>query len=396
MPFCLPLLFSVPDEQVASVRLAVDVAIGVGQSAAFLASVYAAFLFGSGRAHSVFSLGFAASFIVGVGQIAWVTAGGGIVALGVMQGLGAAATVALYRNAARRASPGLDVRIANARRSDIQRLLSLGWRNSISSIAATLAFGSDVILVGLLLGPLAAGSYAVALKAYGLLHQAATGLTGALGPTYAHMAKRADTRGQFHVYCVGVFGTLALALPAAAIVGVYAPTLLQLWLGEVPASAARITTLLSVVLVLQVPGYVAAGVLLGAGGLPNFCASPSLLRSSTYLPASGSDSDRWGGEALGSLTAVVLFDVLYLPLEDSHPHARSGCLGAVAGRVENRLPTPCSVAVPDARCFSRAAAVSGGPSVLAVSALAGLTFAATVLLSEPGRSLLLRLRKQPL
>ena len=178
------------------------------------------------------------------------------------------------------------------------------------------------------------------------------------------------------------------------IVGVYAPTLLQLWLGEVPASAARITTLLSVVLVLQVPGYVAAGVLLGAERATELlritvaAALVNVLASIVLTLTVGVT-----GPALGSLTAVVLFDVLYLPLKITR------MLGADVSALWRAVFKP--LLLPAALLFlmlavSRAAAVSGGPSVLAVSALAGLTFAATVLLSEPGRSLLLRLRKQPL
>ena len=110
--------------------------------------------------------------------------------------------------------------------------------------------------------------------------------------------------------------------------------ILQLWLGTVPPSAALITSLLSIVLVFQVPGYVAAGVLLNAERATQLlrvsvaAAVVNIVASVAWTLAIGIT-----GPAIGSLTAVLLFDTLYLPWKVSRILGR-GRFFLVAQRIE--------------------------------------------------------------
>jgi O-antigen/teichoic acid export membrane protein len=369
--FLFPVLFGVKDSLVHDAQVAV-LLVGGWQCITFLVNVSSSGLLGTGHMHLVNFSGFVVASLVSVAQAAILLLGGGLPEIAAALLVGAVVTFAVLRLQVRRALPAVAIRLHQARRPLARELMSRGWRNGITSVAFTLAFGSDIVLVGLILSPAAAAAYAIALRAYLLLQRISTGVLGALGPTHAHAANNATDERRFELYCLSISLCLFLALLGALTVAVYAHPLLHLWLADVPAHTPQILVLLCAVLALQAPGFSAYLVLLNsekstevmrvtvAAALVNIGASVALTVAFGVV-----------GPALGSLVAVLIFDTIYLPRRVSlmlgQPYAE------LARRVF--LPLRLPLALFGLVLLAGRAVAPTGAWVLVAAGLAGLTFA---------------------
>ena len=308
-----PVLFDVPERLAGDAQVAF-VLVAAWQCVMFAGSVYTACLLGTGRMYLVNLSGFVVSSLVSVAQVVILLAGGGLAEIGAAMLIGSVATLAVFRYQVRRTMPALRVRPRRADRATARHLMSLGWRNAVTSVASALAFGSDIVLIGLILDPVAAAAYAIALRVYILLHRLSTGALGALGPTHAHAARNASDERRFDLYCLSLGVSLFLALLCALSVGTYAGGLLDLWIGDVPDESPLILMLLCAGLALQSPGFTAYLVLLNsekASTLMRITVSAAAFN----ITASISLTLVFGvvGPAVGSLLTIVLFDTVYLP-----------------------------------------------------------------------------------
>lgn len=368
-----PVIFDVQDDLRAESRVAVLLA-GTWQCLIILASAYSASLLGTGRMYLANLSGFAVAAVVTVGQAALVLTGGGLREIAAAQLVGGFATLWVLRGQARRSLPGVVISPRRADRGVAKQLLSLGWRNSVSSVTGTLAFGSDVVLVGLLLDPLAAAAYAVGLRAYTLMHRVSTGVGSALGPSHAHAATFSSAERRFRLYCLSVGLSLVLALLAAIAAGFYAEPLLDLWLVEVPRDATAVLVVLCAVLILQMPGHSAYQLLLNSERAAELmrvmlaAAATNVVASVIFTMAFGTI-----GPALGSLLAVTIFDAVYLPwricaiLERSYSELVRTVFAPLL------IPTLALLAVLGA---GKALSVDG-PVVLVVATLGAVVFIAS-------------------
>lgn len=308
-----PSLFSVPADLASESQIAILLA-GAAQAITVSSTVFTAALLGTGRMYMVNFSGFVISATATVVGAIALLAGGGIEALAVIQFASAVLTVLVFRRRVVGVLPGVTIAFRGFDRPAAKRLLSLGWRNSVSSVAGVLAFGSDIVLVGVILDAKAAAAYAIALRGYALLQRVATGVLGAIGPTHAHAAHHASSRRRFEVYCLATQATLCLAIYGGLTVGMFASPLLGLWLGNVPGNAASVLVVLCVVLVLQAPGMNAASLLVNSersGQLMRISVSAALVNITGSIAFTLTSGDI--GPALGSLVAVALFDTIFLP-----------------------------------------------------------------------------------
>jgi O-antigen/teichoic acid export membrane protein len=308
-----PLLFHVPAGLVDGARIAI-VLVGAAQAASSLLLVFTAALLGTGRQYIVNFSGFAVSALTSVGQAVALLSGGGIDALATIQLAGAAVTLLVFRRKVNQALPTVPVSVRRYDRATARRLTSLGWRNSVYSVTSVLAFGSDILLVGLLIGTSQVAGYAIALRVYLFMQQATTGVLGAIGPAHAHAAHNSTSERRFQLYCVSSYATLGLALYAALTVSLFGPSLLHIWLGHVPSGATSVLTVLCAVLVVQAPGINAAQLLLSSERASELMRI-TIISASVNIVASVALTATVGtiGPALGSLVAVSLIDAVYMP-----------------------------------------------------------------------------------
>ncbi len=378
-----PVLFDVPVDLVADTRVAV-LLMGAWQTLMFMLLVLSASLLGTGRMYLVNFSGFAVSALASVAQAIVMLSGGGLRSLAAIQLLAAVFTIVVFRWQLRRALPAVRIRLRAFDRPTARRLLGLGWRNSVFSVASLLAFGSDIVLIGLLLNVKAAAAYAIALRAYTLIQRVATGVLGAMGPAHAHAAHHSTAERRFRLYCLATLVTLCLATFGALTVGIFASPLLQLWLGTFPGEASLILVLLCGVLILHAPGYNAAALLLAseqAGELMRItllAACLNITASVLFTLTAGSI-----GPALGSLFAVTLIDAVYLP--------RRICrmLGYNYSEFVKRvlLPPALPVSLLLAILIGGKLLVTSGPWILAVATAGAFVYFGTLWLMPTGRQI---------
>ena len=376
-----PILFEIPSGLRIEVRIGMFL-VGTSTCILLVASVYSAALLGTGRMHIVNLKGFAVTALASIVQLVVLLSGGGIVEIALVQVAGACALWLVLRRAVLRALRGVQIAAGLADRQVMGRLLSLGWRNAVTSVAGLLAFGSDVLLVGLLLDPTAAAAYAVAFRAYVLLQRLATGVNGAVGPAHAHAAKAGTSQRRFRIYCIGLQISLAIALLGACVVGVYSEPLLELWLTDVPAESAAVLVVLCFTLVLQMPGAQAATLLLNSERVSELmkvtlaAAACNVAFSIALTLALGTL-----GPALGSLLVVAIVDAMLLPWVVCRmlhqPFAAFLSRGVV--------PLLPAAAVLGAVLGGGRAVVAEGPGILGVIALAAAAFSMVWWWSGSGR-----------
>ncbi|MGB9184647.1 MAG: oligosaccharide flippase family protein [Solirubrobacteraceae bacterium] len=378
-----PLLFHVPQSLRSEAEIAVLFA-GASQSLALVGNVYVAALLGTGRMYLVNTRGFIVSAVVTIAQAVVVLAGGGIVELGAVLPLGGIATLYIYRDQVRRSMRRVVVAAGRSERAVARRLVSHAWRNSVTSTSSYLAYGSDVVVVGLLINPVAAAGYAVALRVSTLLTRIATGVSGTLGPSHGYAASRGDSDRRFDIYCLGLSVSLALALVSAVAVGTYAHALLRLWLGHPPPDAALVLTILCVLVPLQIPGQNSYSLLMNsestgelmwivvASGLVNIVAS--LVFTSTIGVV---------GPALGSLVAVTVFEAIWLPKRTCNLLGKR--ISALVRRVFVPLLLPLVVFL--GVLGAGRVIVPTGPPVLAVMSIAVAAFLGCWSFTSPARQI---------
>ena len=208
----------------------------------------------------------------------------------------------------------------NPRWRTAKQLLSLGWRNALVVISASISLGSDVLIVGVLLGVRAAAAYGIASRAALFARSLATTATDVLIPTYSSAAATGNVRRLRSLYQLSVFLNLAIAAPIGIVFFAFGESLLHLWLGEPPPEGATATLqAFAVLAVLQIPGYCAFLLLMGterAGFLLRF----ALVATPLNLAASIMATELVGapGPVIGSIVAVLLVEpvLLFFVLRD--------------------------------------------------------------------------------
>lgn len=388
LSIALPTLFSIPHSLSRTASVAF-VFIGTSQALNSVLSAFSAFLLGTGRMYLVNLSGFVVSALVSLIQAAAALLGASLPDLGLVQVLGGLVTLIVFRRQVQRTFPTVAVKLTKAHRGTARRLLSLGWKNAVSSVAGTVAFGSDLVLIGLLLNPTSAAAYAIALRAFTFLQGLTNGVLGSIGPSQAHQAAHADSAARFDLFCISLSGTLILAIFGGLTLGVYSHQLLHLWLGAFPSQTAAIVVVLCAVLILQSPGASAATMLINSERNAEVMRI-TVLSATLNVLASVFLTLQVGviGPALGSLVAVTVFDLAYFPRRVcsllQQPYSR------LATQVLKPLLLPAGLLILVlglGRLIARS-----GPLVLVVAGLAGVVYSTAVWFTPAVRDVRRRLQ----
>lgn len=384
-----PTLFEIPRELVDDARVALALQ-GVWAAVTFVTLVLTASLLGTGRMYIVNFSGFAVSAAVSVAQVLALVSGGGLKSLAAISLVGAVVGAIVLRYQVARVLPGVRIGRARFHMPTAKRLLGLGWRNSIYSAAGLLAFGSDVVLVGLLLDTKAAAAYAIALRVYTTMQRVTNGVVGPLGPAHAHAAHKSTAERRFDLYCISTYTTLCIATFAGLTVILFVVPLLEIWLGSVPENASTIVIVLCVVLIVQALGMNAAALLLNSeesGKLLRITVAAAAINVGASVAFTLSIGTI--GPAVGSLVAVVLVDAIYFPR----------CICRLLGQQYRDLlrRTACPLLLPLCALLLVLGAgrvvVPSGPWVLAVVAAAATVFFGILWRLPPSRRILVLLRE---
>jgi len=266
LAWALPSIVDIPHRFVDAAQLALVLAM-LGFAFRFPLGLFTSLLAGQQR-YDVLNFAGLLSTVLYVLMVAGVLLwrGGGVVTLAV-----ATLIVTLVRLLwpllwVRRELPTLRLRPSLATRAQARELLSFSGRNFLINVASKVVFSTDVIVVGIVLGSLAAGLYGIPAKLFALAFGVGMAVTTLLFPLLSELEGAADLERQRDYLLAGLRMGLAVVLLVSLPLAVLPDRFLAAWLpdGDFGESEAVLAILMASLLFAQ-PGYMLTQFLVARG-----------------------------------------------------------------------------------------------------------------------------------
>lgn len=184
-----------------------------------------------------------------------IPAGGGLILLGALTLSTTLLRLALPLAWLRSELPELRLSRLYVTRARIRELTSFSWSNFLVHLANTVVFSTDVVVVGIVLGPETAALYAIPAKLFSLAYGLGSVGTRLLYPALSEYEGSREIDRQRRLLLTGLRGvtaaTLALALPLLFLPG----PLIEAWVGEGYGESSAVMVLLAVVALVHQPIY---------------------------------------------------------------------------------------------------------------------------------------------
>jgi len=260
----VPYLIAIPNDLVQAARAATLLVVA-GFAVRFPLGLFNNLLLGQQR-YDIVNLGNLVGLVVYFALIvAILPSYGGIV---LLAGITLAATVvrlALPLVWVRRELPFLRFRRAFVSRARVRELLAFSWHNFLIHIAAKVAYSSDVIVVGIVLGAKAAALYGVPSRIFGLVFSLGTGATDLLYPAFAELEGADERMRQRGLLLAGLRLGMALMLLLALPLVLIPDQLIYGWIGPGWGPSSAVLALLGVVLIFHQPAQLLSQYLVARG-----------------------------------------------------------------------------------------------------------------------------------
>lgn len=266
LAWALPAVVDIPARYVEAAQLAL-ILVMLGFAVRFPLGLFTSLLAGQQR-YDVLNFAGLLSTVLYVGIVAGVLLwrGGGLVTLAV-----ATLVVTLFRVLwplpwVRRELPSLRIRPSLASRAQARELLSFSGRNFLINVASKVVFSTDVIVVGIVLGSLAAGLYGIPAKLFALAFGVGMAVTTLLFPLLSELEGADDRERQRDYLLAGLRMSLAVVLLVSLPLAVLPDRFLTAWLpeGDFDRSVPVLVLLLSSLAFAQ-PGYMLTQFLVARG-----------------------------------------------------------------------------------------------------------------------------------
>ena len=222
------------------------VLLGVMTMFTFLATAPNALLFGAGRGDRLAQIGLVTLILTEVVQILVVLAGGGLIALAVIQTAGVALGLVICAVAAARIT-GSPIRQGRFRRPLLRELIRFGGLQAVIAVSGVVAYQLDALVIGVILPVSQVAPYNIALNTSNLSRNLSTLGTNLLLPTYAHFETTGDRRRQAGYFFRSVLVSLVVSAPIVIALAAFGEPILHLWLGKVPPRTYQIMIALGIV-----------------------------------------------------------------------------------------------------------------------------------------------------
>jgi O-antigen/teichoic acid export membrane protein len=290
------------------------VILGVMTLFTFLATAPNALLFGAGRGDRLAQIGLVTLILTEVGQILAVLAGGGLIALAIIQSAGIGIGLVIAAVAASRIT-GSPLRQGRFRRPLLGELIRFGGLQAVIALSSVVAFQFDALIIGIILPVSQVAPYNVALNTSNLSLNLSTLGTNLLLPSYAHFETIGDRRRQADYFFRSVLVSLVVSVPIVIALAAFGEPVLHLWLGSVPPKTYEIVIALGIVTTLQLPGHQCFLFLTGVG---RNRVLAKLSTAGAVLNLAGSIAATYWlgpvGPAIGSMPPVAAIDFVVLPI----------------------------------------------------------------------------------
>ncbi len=193
--------------------------------------------------------------------------GGGLVMLAVITLVATAVRLALPLLWLKRELPELRLSRKLVTRTQARELMAFSSRNLLIQIASKVVFSTDVIVVGIILGSVAAGVYGIPAKLFTLAYGVGIASTTLLFPLLSELEGADERERQERYLLAGVRLGLAVVVAVGAPLVFLPDRFLAAWLPEdfdVATSAPLLTVLMLSILFAQ-PGHLFAQFLVARG-----------------------------------------------------------------------------------------------------------------------------------
>jgi O-antigen/teichoic acid export membrane protein len=180
-----------------------------------------------------------------IGAVIVITAGGGLVPLGIVTVIPNLLAQVWRYLIARRLIPGLNVSPRRVDRRLVRQLAGLSVWFGLIDVANLLLNSAYTIIVGLVLGVEAAAVYAVAAKLPTAAAQLVAPISGVFFPHSSELAARSDKAGLRDSLVTGTRILLGIGLPLALLISILAGPIIRTWVGPGFGDATAIVVILA-------------------------------------------------------------------------------------------------------------------------------------------------------
>jgi O-antigen/teichoic acid export membrane protein len=254
LAWLVPVLVSTPDDLVWPARISTFLVV-LGIALRFPLGLFNNLLLGQQRFDLQNLANFLSTVLYAVLVAILIPNGGGLILLGALTLATTLLRLVLPLAWLRSELPGLRLDRRHVTRARIRELMSFSWSNFLVHLANTVVFSTDVVVVGIVLGPEAAALYAIPAKLFSLAYSLGSVGTRLLYPALSEYEGSRELDRQRRLLLTGLRGataaTLLLALPLLFIPG----QLIEAWIGEQLEESSAVMALLALVAIVHQPIY---------------------------------------------------------------------------------------------------------------------------------------------
>jgi O-antigen/teichoic acid export membrane protein len=319
LAWAVPALVGAPDELTTETRLCA-LLIVLGLVARFPLGLFNSLLAGNQRFDLQNAGNFVATILYAVLVAVLLPRGGGLVLLGALTLATTVFRLALPLAWLRREFPGLHLRRAYVSKRAIRELIGISWGNFLAHVASKVVLSADVVVVGVVLGAVNAGIYALASRLFAVALGVASATNPFLLPAFAEAEGAGEVRRQRQLLLLALRGGTALALLVALPLVLLPEDLLLAWVGEGYQESASVLAILGGVALMYQPVSIITQYLVAVRRqrrvaevfVPAAAVSVALSVAAAYL--SGLEAVAWTTLAVVGVVFVVLVRSLRAPL----------------------------------------------------------------------------------
>jgi len=260
----VPYLISIPHSLVEPARAATLLVVA-GIAVRFPMGLFNNLLLGQQR-YDIVNLGnlvgLVVYFVTVIAILPWY---GGIVLLAGLTLLSTVVRLGVPLIWLRRELPFLRLRRALVNRLRVRELLTFSWHNFLIHLASKVAYSSDVIVVGIVLGAKAAALYGISSRIFGLVLGLGSGATDLLYPAFAELEGADEQKRQRRLLLGGLRLGMALMLLLALPLVLIPDQLIYAWIGPGWGPSSAVLALLGMVLLVHQPAQLLSQYLVARG-----------------------------------------------------------------------------------------------------------------------------------
>lgn len=210
--------------------------------------------------------------------------------------------------------PFLRLRPSLVTRARIREVLTVSGHNAVVHLAAKVVFSTDVIVVGIVLGPAAAALYAIPARLFELLFGLGTAGPGLLYAAYAELEGAAQAERQRRLLLSGLRVGMGLALALGLPLVLIPDLLIRSWVGDGLEESTAVGVLLGLALIVRQPAHMLSQFLIARGAQRPLAR---VVLAVVLVNLAGSILLAWAvgiwGVALSTLATEALAAVVLIP-----------------------------------------------------------------------------------